>query len=124
KEKTKVAQTIVGRDQSDLDQERFEQSVRVSAAFLNLLGGPKLIISQQKNLDRAVAFQTVVTARAKSGLNPGVDSSLANAEVSSAKIALTNAIENEQEQGNALAQQMQVPAPDSNNFSLDSAFVT
>jgi outer membrane protein TolC len=124
KEKTAVAQRTLTRDLSDLDQERFEQSIRVSAAFLNLIAAQKLILSQQKNLDRAVAFQTVVTARAKSGLNPGVDSSLANAEVSAAKIALTNAIENEQEQANALAQQMQVAAPDSNNYTLDSAFVS
>jgi outer membrane protein TolC len=124
KEKTAVAQRALNRDLSDLDQERFEQSIRVSAGFLNLIAAQKLIVSQQKNLDRAVAFQTVATARAKSGLNPGVDSSLANAEVSSARIALTNAIENEQEQANALAQLMQVAAPDSNNFSLDSAFVS
>jgi outer membrane protein TolC len=124
KEKTAVAQRALTRDLSDLDQERFEQSIRVSAAFLNLIAAQKLIVSQQKNLDRAVSFQTVVTARAKSGLNPGVDSSLANAEVSAAKIALTNAIENEQEQANALAQQMQVAAPDSNNYALDSAFVS
>ena len=124
KEKTKVAQTILNRDMTDLDQERFQQSIRVSAAYLNLLAAQKLTISQQRNLDRAVAFQTVVTARAKSGLNPGVDSSLANAEVSNAKIALTNAIEFQQEQANQLAQLMQVTAPDSNNYPLDSVFVS
>ncbi|HEY4334886.1 MAG TPA: TolC family protein, partial [Puia sp.] len=41
----------------------------------------------------------------------------------SARIALTNAIEAEQEQANALAQLMQVTAPDSNTYSLDSSFV-
>ena len=124
KEKTKVAQTILNRDMTDLDQERFQQSIRVSAAYLNLLAAQELTISQQRNLDRADSFQLVVTARAKSGLNPGVDSSLANAEVSNAKIALTNAIEFQQEQANQLAQLMQVPAPDSNNFQLDSVFVS
>ena len=124
KERTMVAQRVLDRDVSDLDQERFEASVRVSAAYLNLLAAQMLIVSQQKNLDRAIAFQTVATARAKSGLNAGVDSSLANAEVSSARIALTNAIENEQEQANALAQLMQVGAPDTNNFPLDTAFVS
>jgi len=124
KEKTRVAQTVLGRDQADLDQERFQQSVKVSAAYLNLLAAQQLVISQHKNLDRAISFQTVVTARAKSGLNPGVDSSLANAEVSNARIALTNAIEFQQEQANQLAQLMQVPAPDSNNFSLDSLFIS
>lgn len=124
KERTMVAQRVLDRDVSDLDQERFEASVQVSAAYLNLLAAQLLIVSQHKNLDRAIAFQTVATARAKTGLNPGVDSSLANAEVSSARIALTNAVENEQEQANNLAQLMQVAAPDSNNFALDTTFVS
>lgn len=124
KEKTMVARRVLDQEIGDLDQERFEQSIRVSAAFLNLIAAQKLIFSQQKNLDRAIAFETVATARAKTGLNPGVDSSLANAEVSSARIALTNAIENEQEQANTLAQLMQVTAPDSNNFALDTGFVS
>jgi outer membrane protein TolC len=124
KEKAKVAQKGLDLDQSDLDQEKFEQGVRVAGAFLNLIAAQKLILSQQANLDRAVSFQTVATARAKSGLNPGVDSSLANAEVSNARIALTNAIEAEQEYANELAQLMQVRPPDSNNYSLDSAFVS
>src|SRR6185437_14686104 len=124
KEKAKTAQKVLDENQSDLDQEKFEQSVRVSGAYLNLIATQKLIVSQQANLDRALTFQTVVTARAKTGLNPGVDSSLANAEVSGARIALTNAIEAEQEAANQLAQLMQVRPPDSNNYTLDSAFVS
>jgi outer membrane protein TolC len=124
KEKANVAQKGLDLNQSDLDQERFEQGVRVAGAFLNLIAAQKLIVSQQANLDRAVSFQTVATARAKSGLNPGVDSSLANAEVSNARIALTNAIDAEQGFANQLAQLMQVRPPDSNNYSLDSAFVS
>jgi outer membrane protein TolC len=124
KERTKVAETVLNRDRSDLDQERFQQGVRVSAAYLNLLAAQKLIVSQRRNLERALSFQTVVTARAKTGLNPGVDSSLANAEVSNARIALTNAIEFQQEQANQLSQLMQVTAPDSNNYPLDSVFVS
>jgi outer membrane protein TolC len=124
KEKTKTAQALVNQNLSDLDQERFEQSVRVSGAYLNLIASQKLVLSQQNNLDRALTFDTVVTARAKSGLNPGVDSSLSHAEVSNARIALTNAIEAEQEQANQLAQLMQVRPPDSNNYLLDSSFVS
>jgi outer membrane protein TolC len=124
KQKAQVAQKGLDLNQSDLDQEKFEQGVRVAGAFLNLIAAQKLILSQQANLDRAVSFQTVATARAKSGLNPGVDSSLANAEVSNARIALTGAIETEQEYANQLAQLMQVRPPDSNNYSLDSAFVS
>ncbi|HMH24314.1 MAG TPA: TolC family protein [Puia sp.] len=121
KERTKVAQAVLARDQNDLDQERFQQSIRVSAAYLNLLAAQELTISQQKNLDRARSLQTVVVARAKSGLNPGVDSSLANAEVSNARITLTNALEFQQEQANQLAQLMGVAPAD---FVLDSFFVS
>jgi len=124
KEKAKTAERLLDEDQGDLDQEKFEHSVKVAGAYLDLIATQKLIVSQQANLDRAIAFQTVATARAKSGLNPGVDSSLANAEVSSARIALTNAIEAEQETANQLAQLMQVRPPDSNNYTLDSAFVS
>ena len=120
KERTEVAQRILQRDQQDLEQERFQQSVRVAAAYLNLLAAQKLTLSQQNNLSRALSFDTVVIARAKNGLNPGVDSSLANAEVSSAKIALTNAIEFQQEQANELAQLMGIPPVE---FVLDSVFV-
>jgi outer membrane protein TolC len=53
-------------------------------------------------------------------LNPGVDSSQANAEVAAARIALTNAQEIVQEQNNLLAQYLGIPPQD---FVLDSTFV-
>lgn len=121
KEKIIVARSVLARDQQDLEQERFEQGIRVSAAYLNLLAAQKLTLSQQNNLDRAQALRDVVVARVKNGLNPGVDSSLANAEVSNAKIALTNAREFQEEQANQLAQLMGVPATP---FVLDSLFVS
>jgi outer membrane protein TolC len=120
KEKTKVAQTIVSRDQEDLNQERFQQSVRVSAAYLSLLAAQRLVITQQKNLDRAQALFNVVAARVKNQLNPGVDSSLALAEVSNARISLTNAREYQEEQANQLAIYMGVPP---SGFTLDSLFI-
>lgn len=120
KEKIKVASTILTRDQEDLNQERFQQSIRVSGAYLNLLAAQRLVITQQRNLDRAQALLNVVVARVKNQLNPGVDSSLALAEVSNARIALTNAREFQQEQANQLAILMQVPPAD---FALDTFFV-
>lgn len=121
KERIGVAKAILTRDQQDLEQERFEQGVRVSGAYLNLLAAQKLTLSQQNNLDRAQAIRDVVVARVKNGLNPGVDSSLADAEVSNARIALTNAREYQEEQANQLAQLMGVPP---SPFVLDSLFVT
>jgi len=119
-EKNKVAEAEVAQQANDLEQEKFQHEVRVAATYLNLLAAQRLMLSQQKNLDRANALRTVVVARTKNGLNAGVDSSLANAEVSSAKIALTNAIDFEQEQANQLALLMDIPPQD---FILDTLFV-
>ncbi|MBZ5857326.1 TolC family protein [Flavihumibacter profundi] len=116
----KVARARVLRDTLDLEQEKFQHQVRVSAAYLNLLAAQRLRISQQKNLDRANALGAVVIARTKNGLNAGVDSSQANAEISNAKTALTNAIDFEMEQRGQLAQLMGVPYQD---FFLDSLFL-
>jgi outer membrane protein TolC len=120
-EKIKVAQMQVQQDANDLEQEKFQHEVRVASAYLNLLAAQRLRLSQQKNLDRANALRVVVVARTKNGLNAGVDSSLSNAEVSSAKIALTNAIDYEEEHANQLAQLMGVPHQD---FLLDTLFVS
>lgn len=121
KEKIKVQQNIVTLNESDLQQEQFQHEVRVAGAYLNLLAAQRLSKSQENNLKRASELARVVIARVKNGLNAGVDSSLANAEVSSAKIALTRAQDVEAEQANILAQYMGVaPQP----FALDSVFVT
>ncbi|RKR81483.1 outer membrane protein TolC [Mucilaginibacter gracilis] len=121
RQKVKVAQSILNRDQADLSQEQFQHQVRVSTAYLNLLAAQQLTRAQQKNLDRASEILKVVVVRAKNGLNAGVDSSLAGAEVSSAKIALTNAHDFEQTQASQLAQLLGVTQQ---NFTLDSLFVT
>jgi len=120
-EKVKVQKQAVSRDEADLAQEQFQHQVRVASTYLNLLAAQQLAKAQQDNLNRAIDLQKVVIARVKNGLNPGVDSSQANAEVSSAKIALTNAQQTVQEQSNQLAQYLGIPPQD---FLLDSTFVT
>ncbi|HEY4324697.1 MAG TPA: TolC family protein [Mucilaginibacter sp.] len=121
-EKVKVQKTSVSRDESDLAQEQFQHQIRVAATYLNLLASQQLSKAAQDNLSRTIDIQTVVGARVKSGLNPGVDSSQANAEVAAARIALTNARETEQEQSNQLAQYLAIVPPQ--GFLLDSLFVT
>lgn len=121
RERIKVAEATLQRDENDLAQEKFQHQVKVAAAYLNLLASQKITYSQQKNLERAVIFKTNAAARSQSGLIAGVDSSLANAEVSNAKIALTRAKDAEQEQANRLAVLLAVPAT---GFTLDSAFVS
>jgi outer membrane protein TolC len=116
-----VARAILNRDEKDLEQEKFQHEIRVSAAYLNLLAAQRLRLSQQRNLQRAETFKNTAVIRALNGLNPGVDSSLAKAEVSSAKIALTKARDFEQEQANRLGILMGISAVD---FRLDTASIT
>jgi outer membrane protein TolC len=121
KERIKVAKEIANRDDKDLQQELFNHRVKVAAAYLNLLAAQKLTISYEKNLNRADTFRRVVVTRALNGLIAGVDSSLANAEVSNAKIAYTKAKDFEQQQSNNLAQLMGVQPTE---FLLDTVFIS
>lgn len=121
RQKINVSKAVLARDESDLQQEQFQHGIRVAAAYLNLLAAQRLTISWQKNLDRATALQEVVVVRARNGLNAGVDSSFANAEVSNAKMALTRSRDTEQERANLLARLMGVAAQD---FVLDSLFLS
>ncbi|SKB77474.1 TolC family protein [Dyadobacter psychrophilus] len=121
RERINVSQSIVTRDESDLAQEQFQHSIRVAAAYLNLLAAQRLTQSWQNNLERANGLKNVVVTRAKNGLIPGVDSSLANAEVSNAKISITQARDFEQEQANTLARLMGVT---DQQFVLDTMFIT
>jgi len=121
REKVAVQNKIVNLDQSDLAQEQFEHEIRVASTYLNLLVSQQLAKAQKDNLDRTLEVLKVVIARVKNGLNPGVDSSLANADVANAKIALTNAQEVVNEQANQLAIYLAiVPAP--KDFLLDTTF--
>jgi outer membrane protein TolC len=58
--------------------------------------------------------------RTVNGLNPGVDSTIANSELSKARIAVTDAINYEQSQAANLAMQLGVT---NQTFSLDSTYI-
>jgi outer membrane protein TolC len=98
-----VAQANLSVTERDYEQELFQHQVRIAAAYLNVLATQRLALAQQKNLNRALVFERSVSARAKTGLIAGVDSSLANAEVSNAKIALIKALDLQQEETKKLA---------------------
>jgi len=121
KQRIKVANAAYERDKNDLEQEKFQHEIRVTAAYLNLLAAQRLTKSQEKNLSRAVTFQNTAIVRAKNGLIAGVDSSFAKAEVSNAKIALTRAKDVEQEQANRLGVLMGVT---STFYTIDTASIT
>lgn len=121
KNKIEVAEAVAARDNNDYRQEIFQHKIRVASAYLNLLAAQRLTQSYRKNLNRADTFRRIVTTRAKNGLIAGVDSSQANAEVSSARITLTKAIDFEQQKARDLSVLLGLTE---NDFTLDSVFVT
>jgi outer membrane protein TolC len=120
RQRINVAKADAERYSKDFEQEQFRHKVRISAAYLNLLASQRLVISQQKNLSRATVFLNQSAARVRNGLLPGVDSTLASAEVSRARIALNQAKDQAKEYNNRLATLMGVAPQD---FTLDSTFV-
>jgi outer membrane protein TolC len=120
-EKVKVQSRVVDINTADLNQERFEEEVRVSSAYLNDLVAQQLVKANYDNLYRSIQVQKVVLARVKNGLNPGVDSSLANAQVANAQIAYIQSQETEKEQATLLSQYL---GSDLKSYELDSTFVT
>jgi outer membrane protein TolC len=119
KSKIGLANAQVQRDSADLVQEQFIHSVKIAGAYLNLLTAQKLIQNAQANLNRAMSVQQVVAARTRTGLNAGVDSSIANSEVSRARLALIDTRNAELQIRNQLAQLLNV-APTA--FKLDTTF--
>lgn len=120
KSKINLANAQVARDSADLMQEEFVQSVKIAGAYLNLLTAQRLLITADSNLARALTVKEVVTARTRTGLNAGVDSSIANAEVSRARLAIIDARNTELQYRNLLAQLLNVPPA---GFSLDTTFI-
>lgn len=115
-----LASAQVQKDSADLMQEQFVHSIKIAGAYLNLLTTQRLIQNAQANLDRTTFVQQAVAARTRSGLNAGVDSSIANAEVSRARLVLIDAKNSELQVRNQLAQLLNV-APVA--FSLDTSFI-
>lgn len=114
-----AAQAQVQLDSANFQQEQFVQGVRIAGSYLNLLIAQRFIQNAQANIDRASFVQQSVIARAKSGLIAGVDSSIANAEVSGARLSYLQAVSTEQRIRNQLAQLLNA-APDP--VRLDSSF--
>jgi outer membrane protein TolC len=119
KSKIHLSTSQAERDLADLTQEQFIHTIKISGAYLNLLISQRLIKNSQSNLDRTISIQQSVRARTLTGLNAGVDSSMANAEVSRARLALIESNNAEQQLRNQLAQLLNTPPT---AFVLDSSF--
>jgi len=70
--------------EADYQNEVFQQLIKVGDAFFLSLMANDMLKSQRANLARVKALKDVTSAYTQSGLKPGVDSSLVNAEYSKA----------------------------------------
>ena len=106
---------------TDLEQEQFQHQVKVGAAYFNLFASQRIKYVQEKNLERAQVFMNTTLSRAASGLIPGVDASLAKAEVSNAQSARIKAYDMELEYSKTLAVLL---GEEYQSFTLDSVFTS
>ena len=119
--KVQLANAELQTANADYDNEKFQQLLKVTAAYIDFLTIYKLRISQEKYLTRALAIQKVVHATVINGLKPGVDSSFANAEVSKAKLSLMDYQKSENDAQNQLANLI---GANSNDFIPDTLSLT
>lgn len=119
--KNKIQLAQIGNKQrsTDLEQEQFQHQIKVAGAYLNLLAIQRMIYVQEQNVERAEVFLTTVLSLAESGMKPMVDTSLAKAEVSNAKIGLLRALDKEIELSKVLAMMIGV---DYTKFKLDESY--
>jgi outer membrane protein len=90
KSKIESAKAYQANREADEKQEIFHHQIRTANAWLDVLMSDELIEVYSKNLERAEENVRIVKSLVRSGLRPGVDTALFNAEVSRAKIDLLN----------------------------------
>jgi outer membrane protein len=83
-----VAKANLDYQEADAAQETFSHQIKVAHAYLDLVMLHELIKVYQKNLERAGENLRIVRSLTASGLRPGVDTALFNAEFSRARIEL------------------------------------
>lgn len=84
------AKAYVEFQEADAAQEIFQHQIRTANAYLDVVMAEELIKVYTKNLERAKENLRIVQSLTLSGLRPGVDTALFNAELSRAKIELLN----------------------------------
>lgn len=81
----------------------------VADSYIKVLAAKQTVRALKANLERTQTFLTLVESLVKSGLRPDVDFNRAMIEISSAKVKITQAIENERVGLEALGQFLGIP---------------
>jgi len=118
--KANVDVARAGEASADADylNEVFQQQIKVGDAYFLALMANDMLKSQRANLARVKALKDVTSAYTKTGLKPGVDSSLVNAEYSKAVLQLLESERVASEQTVYLKELMGLPV--SEVISLDT----
>lgn len=83
---TREAKSSLGIDQSGLDREKLNIQYLVIKNYFDLVKYSSLLSIQQENIDRTATIKNAILAFVNNGLKPGVDSSVAEAELSKARL--------------------------------------
>src|ERR1017187_341772 len=96
KARLESAKSLININTTDYNKESYLLQYRMATLYFDLLRYKLLTDIQQKNMERYRVLYTYIKAYTGSGIKAGVDSSVANAELSKAKIQYieTNAIYN------------------------------
>lgn len=90
-----VAQAERTRQQAHVLATTFQQQVGTANAYLALLSSQQIRRVEEANVQRQTALRQVTLARTRTGLQPGVDSALAEADMAKAQLQLLNARQRE-----------------------------
>ncbi len=112
-----LAQNEMKEHQYDYENEVFQLKIRVADTYLFLIALEQLEKVQEKNLARAESFYKMTNAYSRSGMQAGVDSSVARAELSKANLLFIQSHKNVNIQKSRLMSLMGI----SNNFSTDTS---
>ncbi len=72
--------------QADYDKTLYTTAIQVSIIYFDILKNLTLIDVDKQNINRYLSVYTIIQALTSSGINAGVDSSLAKAEISKIKV--------------------------------------
>jgi outer membrane protein len=88
--RTHLAKAKFESMEADAKYEVFKHKINIIETYLNLLLAHELLRVHEKNLDRSRENVKVIQTLTRTGLRPGVDTALFNAELSRARIELLN----------------------------------
>lgn len=86
KARTAEARAALQVSEAGLDREKYSIAAAVVQNYLELVKYASLLTLQQKNIQRTDTVKRAIQAYINSGLKPGVDSSVAEAELSKARL--------------------------------------